>query len=85
MNQICPTLAAAQKQYVDFDATNVEHIEAFRTLCLNPAHSKQHPVLRFNIESPYEDIRSMMFQRVAEQYVKVAKEKPLRIVSKNGV
>lgn len=75
MNRICATLAAAQKQYVDFDATNPEHIEAFKLLCLDPSHSKQHAVLRFNIEMPFEDVRSMMFQRVSEQFMKLVSKK----------
>ena len=72
--QICGTLNKVQKQYVDFDPTNKKHLEAFKMLCLGKPNGagvilQQHPELRFNLELPFEDVRSLMFHKVGEAYL----------------
>lgn len=56
-----------RNQQVTFDAANPEHIEAFRFLI---EKSRQHPTLRFKLEFPHLDIRSMMTAKVVEQFLK---------------
>jgi hypothetical protein len=70
---ICNTLSKAQRTTVQFDPNNVEHMEAFRLLCLGePSHQgvhiKQHPTLRFALENSFPDVRSMMFHKVGEYH-----------------
>jgi hypothetical protein len=71
MSQKCPSLAIIDRQHIDFDPTNQEHLEAFRMLCLgiNNDHFRQHPTLRFNVAQPFTDVRTMMFHRVGEMVV----------------
>jgi hypothetical protein len=49
-----------------FDVTNPEHLEAFMDLHVN---GRQHKELRFELEKPYLDVRSMMLSKLAQQYV----------------
>lgn len=67
--QYCPTLRKVLKNYVDFDVKNPEHLEAFKSLCLEH-YAKQHPTLRFNLTETFEDVRSMMFHQVGQAYLK---------------
>lgn len=73
MAQKCRTLAVVDRQYVDFDPTNKDHIEAFSMLCLGVDNDnfRQHPTLRFNIHHPYTDVRKMMFHMVARDYIRL--------------
>lgn len=77
--QICGTLNKVQKQYVDFDPTNPKHMEAFKSLCLGELKPgvgiciKQHEYLRFNLEHPFEDVRTMMFHKVGQHFVNINK------------
>ena len=73
---ICSTLRAVEKRYVDFDPVDPEHIEAFKQLCLGTKRGgqlssiRQHKQLRFNLEAPFTDVRTMMFHKVSEAHVK---------------
>lgn len=49
-----------------FDPHNKQHIEAFVMLT---QQGRQHPSLRFTLEHPYLDVRSMMYDKVARAYV----------------
>ena len=67
-------LEAFRRPEVEFDATNPEHIEAFRMLCLGDLKKTgilcaQHPNLRFRVEYPFQDVRTMMFHKVGAAYV----------------
>lgn len=63
-----PVLARASAHLcqADFDPANVEHMKAF-DLLVN--HGRQHPTLRFRLEQPYLDIRSMMQAAVCKAYI----------------
>lgn len=52
---------------VKFDPTNREHQVAFTSLTV---FGRQHPTLRFRLESPYVDIRNMMFAKVGEEFAR---------------
>ncbi len=49
-----------------FDPRNKEHIQAFVMLT---QRGRQHPTLRFILEHPYLDVRSMMYDKVGRAYV----------------
>lgn len=49
-----------------FDPKNAEHIKAFVMLT---QQGKQHPQLRFVLEHPYLDVRSMMYDKIGRAYV----------------
>lgn len=65
---MCPTLSKVQRQHVEFNPTNPEHIKAFASLCLGDrlGNIKQHPELRFALEVQYPDVRTMMFHKVGQ-------------------
>lgn len=65
---ICASLRPLQQQPVKFDPTNVEHLEAVRMLCTAPT-LRQHPTLRFELEQPFTDVRSMLFHKVIEKHL----------------
>lgn len=70
----CATLAPVIRQTVDFDVTNPEHLRAFKMLCIGENKSdavviRQHPTLRFNLEHPFTNVRSMMIHKVGVHYV----------------
>lgn len=71
---LCNTLNRITRSYVDFDPTDPEHLEAFKMLVLGengPASViRQHPTLRFNLEQPYDNVRSLMTYRVAEEHLR---------------
>lgn len=71
MSQKCPTLAVIDRQHVDFNPALPEHRKAFQMLCLgvNNDHFRQHPTLRFNVEQPFTDVRTMMFHKVADAFL----------------
>lgn len=77
MHGICPTLNRTSKQIVDFNPKNRDHLEAFRLLCLGEVREdgtiniKQHPTMRFHLETPFTDIRSLMFHKVGEAHIKL--------------
>ena len=50
---------------VEFDLTNKEHQRAFAYLT---QFNRQHPTLRFILEEPYVDIRSMLLGKVAKWF-----------------
>ena len=56
-------------QPVKFDPTNLDHITAFAALTQK---NRQHPTLRFVLELPYMDIRTMMHAKVGEEYTRRA-------------
>lgn len=58
--------ATAHLQYVAFDAKNPEHIAAFKSLTKN---GRQHPTLRFKLEAPFLDVRSLMIDKVLNAYM----------------
>lgn len=69
---VCNTLNAVNRQHVDFDPTNSEHLRAFRMLVLGDGPQspiRQHPTLRFNLEHPYDNVRSLMVYKVAEAHL----------------
>lgn len=72
----CTVLSSNIRTAVTFDATNPEHVEAFRMMCLGEVDAlgnvtiRQHPTLRFRLEFPHVDVRSMMLTKIAQQYVK---------------
>jgi hypothetical protein len=49
-----------------FDPRNPEHIEAFVMIT---QQGRQHPSLRFTLEHPFLDVRSMMFDKIGRAYV----------------
>jgi hypothetical protein len=55
------------QQPVIFDPTNQEHVLAFAALTQK---NRQHPTLRFILELPYMDIRTMMHAKVGEEFAK---------------
>lgn len=59
------TRATAHLEVVNFDASNPEHIAAFKSLAKD---GRQHPTLRFKLESPYLDVRSMMTSKVLDVF-----------------
>lgn len=75
MSQKCRTLATIDRQYVDFDPYNPDHAKAFQMLCIgrNNDHFRQHPTLRFNVVEPFSDVRTMMFHKVAEAFIRNTK------------
>jgi hypothetical protein len=73
---LCATLRSVQKNYVDFDPFIKEHLTAFKMLCVGELrgahyHIRQHPILRFNLEAGFDDVRSMMLHKVANQYLRI--------------
>lgn len=52
---------------VTFDPSNRDHVVAFTSLTM---FGRQHPTLRFKLESPYVDIRVMMLAKVGEEFIK---------------
>lgn len=77
MSILCPTLNKAVKHYVAFDVNNPEHLKAFQLLCIGTIKDNgsvllaQHPTLRFDLETPFEDVRSMMFSKVGQSYMRM--------------
>ena len=71
---MCNTLNAVLRQHVDFDPTDPAHLQAFQMLVLgeNGPNSpiRQHPTLRFNVDHPYDNVRSMMMHKVAEEHIR---------------
>ena len=70
---MCNTLSKVLRQHVDFDPTNAEHLKAFKMLVLGEAGPasiiRQHPTLRFNLDNPYDNVRTMMTHKVTEAYL----------------
>lgn len=58
-------------QRAEFDPTNSDHLEAFEMLVHG---GKQHPTLRFILEVPYLDVRSMMYDKVARLFLERHKQ-----------
>lgn len=70
---LCSSLRKVQSTYVKFDPLDPEHLEAFRMLCLGEkapqgVHIKQHPVLRFELDEGFMDVRTMMFHVIGEYH-----------------
>jgi hypothetical protein len=74
---ICPTLNKVRKQVVDFDPQNLDHLKAFQMLSLGNKdergniHVKQHPTLRFHLESPFVSVPDMMNNIIGHEYLKL--------------
>lgn len=70
---MCNTLGKVHRRHVDFDPTNADHLKAFKMLVLGedgPTSTiKQHPTLRFNLDNPFDNVRTMMTHKVAEAYL----------------
>ena len=70
---MCNTLSKVLRQRVNFDPTNPEHLKAFKMLVLGESGPtstiRQHPSLRFNLDNPYDNVRTMMTHKVAEAYL----------------
>lgn len=49
----------------NFDPRNVEHMTIARKFL---KEGRQDPVVRFNVEAPYLDVRSLLLSRIAEAY-----------------
>jgi hypothetical protein len=71
MSQKCPSLAVMDRQYVPFNPHNYEHRKAFKMLCLGVDNDnfRQHPTLRFSVEQPFTDVRTMMFHKIGEAFI----------------
>ena len=71
---MCNTLSKVLRQHVDFDPTNPEHLKAFKMLVLGEdgptSNIRQHPTLRFNIDNPFDNVRTMMTHKVAEAFLR---------------
>ena len=52
-------------QPVEFDINDREHIKAFVALT---QFNRQHPTLRFTVNPPYNDVRTMMSAKVCEMF-----------------
>lgn len=63
---------------VSFDAKNKEHIKAFVTLHYR---GRQHPTLRFHLEQPYLDVRSMMIDKLIRKSVGKAMDEPEKLAA----
>ncbi len=70
---LCPSLAKIQRNQVDFDPRNSEHLKAFEMLCVGDEDGtiRQHPTLRFNVHEGYHDVRSMMLDIVAREFIRI--------------
>lgn len=74
------TLRSVERNRVEFDPTNTEHLEAFKLLCIGNGEPRekfvvrQHPNLRFVLEEGYEDVRTMMLHKVGKQYLQSVKK-----------
>lgn len=71
---MCSTLSVAQKNMVDFDPHNAQHLEAYRSLCIGETkatyiHISQHPTLRFRLEAPFETVPAMLHYKVGVAYL----------------
>lgn len=72
---ICQTLRKCQREYVLFDPLNKEHLKAFEMLCIGEKtpsgfRVRQHPVLRFELEEGFQDVRSVMHYKVGLHHLK---------------
>lgn len=69
------TLRSVERNRVEFDPTDSEHLEAFKLLCIGNGEPRekfvvrQHPNLRFVLEEGYEDVRTMMLHKVGKHYL----------------
>jgi predicted carbohydrate-binding protein with CBM5 and CBM33 domain len=81
MGHVIESFKPIQITKVSFDPTNPQHIDAFEMLVIGVADKdgairyRQHPTLRFKIELPFVDVRSMMMERVAKAYVDMVRNK----------
>lgn len=73
-------LRNSQQMYVNFDPANIEHLEAFKLLCIGNGEPReqfvvrQHPTLRFILNEGFEDVRTMMLHKVGNQYLQTMKK-----------
>lgn len=51
---------------VRFDPKDVQHVKIARTFL---TQGRQDPVIRFELEHPYLDVRSMILNRIADVYI----------------
>jgi hypothetical protein len=64
-SQILPKIFVGLER-ATFDPLNDEHLEAFEMLVYS---GRQHQTLRFTLELPYLDVRSMMYDKVARLFL----------------
>ena len=50
---------------VKFDINEPEHLAAAKSLLLD---GKQHPSLRFTLEQPFFDVRTMLTSKIVHQF-----------------
>lgn len=69
----CRSFEVIGRSYTDFDPTDQEHLKAAQLLC-NPDLNepvRQHSDIRFYLEQPYNDVRTMLLMKIAGEYFKV--------------
>lgn len=69
-------LQSFKQPEVTFDPSNAEHVTAFKSLVIGdgqPVMLRQATNLRFKLEKPFKDVRTMMLFRVGEAFVKGVK------------
>lgn len=72
---MCNTLAKVNRQTVDFDPLNLEHLRAYKMLTIGVEQSdgsytvRQHPTLRFNVVQPFTNVRTMMTHMVSTAWI----------------
>lgn len=58
--------AMSNIQHVTFDIDNIEHIQALARLVKD---GRQHPTLRFRLERPFLDVRSMLTSKITHAWL----------------
>jgi hypothetical protein len=59
--------ALRQKEFVEFDPLNAEHLGAYKSLI---HEGRQHPTLRFELDpTKHTVVPVMMAQRIADQFL----------------
>lgn len=72
-------LRSVERNRVEFDPTDAEHLKAFELLCIGSGEPReqfvvrQHPNLRFVLEEGFEDVRTMMLHKVGKHYLQTTK------------
>lgn len=73
-------LRSVERNRVEFDPTNFDHLDAFQLLCIGNGEPReqfivrQHPNLRFVLEEGFEDVRTMMLYKVGQHYLQTVKK-----------
>ena len=73
-------LRNVERNRVEFDPTNFDHLDAFQLLCIGDGEPRdkfvvrQHPNLRFVLEEGFEDVRTMMLHKVGKYHLQAMKK-----------